>query len=90
MAHLFCEMMTRMETVGLARDGTCPLAVTQAELSEMTALSPVHVNRTLQDLRAQNLVSFGQGRLTIHDWDALVELGDFRTDYLHLPTAKAA
>ena len=90
MAHLFCEMMLRMETVGLAHDKTCPLAVTQGDLSEMTALSPVHVNRTLQELRGQNLISFGQGRLTIHDWDALVELGDFRTDYLHIPTAKAA
>jgi CRP-like cAMP-binding protein len=90
MAHFFCEMMLRMETVGLARDKTCPLAITQADLSEMTGLSPVHVNRTLQELRGQNLISFGQGRLTIHDWDALVELGDFRPDYLHIATAKAA
>ena len=90
MAHLFCEMMLRMETVGLAEGGTCSLPVTQGDLSEMTAMSPVHVNRTLQTLRGLNLISFGKGSLIIHNWRALVALGDFRPDYLHLPTAKAA
>ena len=84
LAHLFCEMMTRMTAVGLAADGSCSLALTQAVLSDATGLSLVHVNRTLQTLRARGLITFAQGRLTIHDWDALVEIGDFRADYLHL------
>ena len=90
MAHLFCEMMLRLETVGLARDKTCPLAIKQGDLSEMTGLSTVHVNRTLQALREQGLITFAKGELTIHDWDALVDLGDFRPDYLHLRPAEAA
>jgi hypothetical protein len=46
---------------------------------------------TLLALRDRNLISFGKGSLTIHDWAALVELGDFRADYLHLrQTALAA
>jgi CRP-like cAMP-binding protein len=84
-AHLLCEMMARMEAVGLAQDGSCHLGLTQRDLTEATALSPVHVNRVFQDLRARGLVSFGQGRLTIHDRAALEALGDFRPDYLHLP-----
>ena len=36
------------------------------------------------------LVSVGQGRLTIHDWESLSDLGDFRTDYLHVKGSKAA
>jgi CRP-like cAMP-binding protein len=85
LAHLFCEMMLRSREAGLAEQGdTCPLPVTQADLGEATGRSVVHINRTLQDLRAQGLIGFGQGRLTIHDWKALVELGDFRMDYLHL------
>jgi CRP-like cAMP-binding protein len=84
MAHLFCEMMLRMQVEGLAQDGTCPLPVTQADLSEATGMSAVHVNRTLQELRALGLIAFGHGTLTIHDWEALVELADFRSDYLHL------
>jgi CRP-like cAMP-binding protein len=90
MAHLFCEMMLRMQTAGLAQDKTCPLPVTQGDLSEMTGLSSVHVNRTLQALRQQGLLSLGKGTLAIHDWDALAELGDFQADYLHFRPAKAA
>ncbi len=90
LAHLFCEMMARMEGAGLAQDGSCYLGLTQQHLSEATGLSSVHLNRTLQELRAMGLVSFGQGRLTIHDGDALRQVADFRTDYLHLPTPKAA
>ena len=83
-AHLSCEVMLRSEQAGLAQGGTCPFPVTQGDLSEMTGLSAVHVNRTLQELRGQNLISVGRGTLTIHDWPALVELADFRADYLHL------
>ena len=82
-AHVFCELMLRMEAVGLAQDRSCHLGLTQEDLGQATGLSLVHVNRTLQDLRGQGLISFAQGRLTIHDWDRLVEVGDFRPDYLH-------
>jgi hypothetical protein len=64
MAHLFCETMLRSEAARLGENGTCPMPVTQANLSEMTAMSTVHVNRTLQTLRGQNLISFGKGSLT--------------------------
>lgn len=90
MAHLCCETMLRMEHAGLGKNGTCPFPVTQSDLSEMTAMSRVHVYRTLKTLRAQNLISFGRGTLTIHNWDGLVALGDFRSDYLHLELPKAA
>ncbi|HVG47315.1 MAG TPA: Crp/Fnr family transcriptional regulator [Rubellimicrobium sp.] len=90
LAHLFCELLVRSRMAGLAQDGSCPLPITQADVAEMTGLSLVHVNRTLQDLRAQNLISVGHGTLTVHDWDRLVELGDFRPDYLHLSPVHAA
>ena len=83
-------MMTGMELIGRAKHKSCPLPLTQEDLGQATGLSLVHVNRTLQDLRAQGLISFGQGRLTIHDWNRLVEVGDFRSDFLHLPQAEAA
>ena len=89
-AHVFCELMLRMEVAGLTQGRSCHLGLTQQHLSEATGLSPVHVNRTLQELRAQGLITFSQGRLTIHDWEALVRLGDFRADYLHLREVEAA
>lgn len=90
LAHLFCELAARMEASGLVQDGSCRLGLTQQHLSEATGLSPVHVNRTLQELRAMGLVSFGQGRLTVHDWDGLRAKAGFQTDYLHFPAARAA
>ena len=53
-------------------------------------MSEVHVNRMLQDLRRKKLISFGRGRLTIHNWTRLTELVGFRDDDLHLPLAMAA
>jgi CRP-like cAMP-binding protein len=90
MAHLFCEMMVRMEAIDRARDGSCALPITQEDLGEATGMSNVHVNRIIQDLRKQKLISFARGKLTVHDWDRLVEVADFRADYLHLPATKAA
>lgn len=83
-AHLFCEMMTRLNAVGLVEDGSCILGLTQQDLSEAMGLSSVHINRTLQELRARGLITFEQGRLTVHDWDGLARVGDFRSDYLHM------
>jgi CRP-like cAMP-binding protein len=85
LAHLFCEVMARMEAAGLVTDRKCQLRLTQGDLSEATGMSPVHVNRTLQALRSGGLISFGNGELTIHDWEGLASLGDFVSDYLHLP-----
>ena len=87
MAHLFCELHLRMQTLGRVKDGTCVLSLTQGDLAEATGLSNVHINRVIQELRRLQLISFTRGQLTVHDWDGLVELADFRTDYLHLPPA---
>lgn len=84
MAHLLCEVMLKSDHVGLGDTAGCPFPLTQADLGEATGLSVVHVNRTLQALRARGLVTLGQGRLAVHDWNALAEVGDFRPEYLHL------
>jgi CRP-like cAMP-binding protein len=86
-AHLLCEMTARMEVAGLASDGACQLGLTQRDLGEATGLSVVHVNRVMQELRGRGLLSFGQGRLGVHDREGLEAVGDFRPDYLHLREA---
>ena len=54
-AHLFCEMFVRLEIVGLTDGGSFALGLTQTDVAECTGLSPVHVNRTLQRLRGEQL-----------------------------------
>jgi CRP-like cAMP-binding protein len=90
LAHVFCEMMTRMELIDRAKDKSCALPLTQQDLAEATGQSSVHINRTLQELRRRELLSFVRGQLTIHDWDSLVDLAEFRTNYLHIPAIRVA
>lgn len=83
-AHLFCEMGVRIEAAGLGSRTSFDLPVTQTQLGEATGLTAVHVNRTLQEIRARDLLSFAQGRVEIRDWDALATVGEFDPGYLML------
>jgi len=82
-AHLFCEMFTRLQAVGLTSENSCELPVTQTELADALALSSVHVNRVLMELRHTGLVTFRSRRLTILDLEALKSLSGFDPLYLH-------
>jgi DNA-binding transcriptional regulator LsrR (DeoR family) len=44
--------------VGLEQGNTVPLPLTQNEVGDALGLSTVHVNRTLQELRGENLVEW--------------------------------
>ena len=70
-AHLFCEMYVRMASVGLAGDNGFELRLTQGQIGEATGLTPVHVNRTLQDLRKSGLIASESRYLRILDWAGL-------------------
>lgn len=89
-AHLICEVYVRMRSVGLAEKGGFPLPVTQAELGDSLGLSTVHVNRVLQDLRRDGLISSKGRFVVIQDWEQLKAAGDFEAGYLHLRMAEAA
>ncbi len=84
MARFFCEMVARLRAMGLERDGAVPLPLTQTELADVLGLSTVHVNRVLQELRREGLVTFEGGALTVLDWGRLTEVGEFDPTYLHL------
>ena len=83
MAHLFCELITRLEAVGLVVDRTCPLPMTQPELADALGITPVHANRTLRDLKAAELVTLRSRRLAVDDWEGLKTTAEFDPAYLH-------
>lgn len=89
-AHLLCEMLVRMRAVGLAEDLACNLPITQAEFGDALGLSTVHVNRILQELRANELIELKGDRLNILDWDRLKQEGGFDPTYLHLGREREA
>ncbi len=83
-AHLFCELLVRLQAVGLADANSYPLWLTQGELADVLALSIVHMNRTLQSLREANLIELDRRRLTIPDVERLKGFAGFTARYLHL------
>ena len=83
-AHLFCELQARLALVGLADGEGYALPLTQTEIAECMGLTPVHVNRTLRELRERRLLEFRSGRVSILDPGALARLAEFDPAYLYL------
>lgn len=82
-AHLLCELASRLDKIGLNHDGMVDFPLTQEQLADCTGLTPVHTNRTLQTLRRDGLIQLNARSLSILDWDKLREVGDFDELYLH-------
>ncbi|HEX8842975.1 MAG TPA: Crp/Fnr family transcriptional regulator [Sphingomicrobium sp.] len=82
-SHLFCEIFLRLESVGLANGFSCDFPLTQQDIADATGLTPVHVNRTIQELRRQELVVLERQRLTIPDLARLQGVAFFNSEYLH-------
>jgi CRP-like cAMP-binding protein len=89
-AHLLCELMWRMEAVGLADGRSCELPVRQLDLADAVGLSPVHLNRILQQLRKQKIVQFADGQLDILNADRLEAAAGFDPAYLEVRETEAA
>ena len=82
--HLMCELYVRMKNVGLAADHRFELPLTQEELADALGLTPVHVNRILQRMRAEELITLRQGSLAILDYRRLQRASGFNSNYLHI------
>ncbi|GJE15220.1 Crp/Fnr family transcriptional regulator [Methylobacterium longum] len=87
--HLFCEMYVKLEAMGLAGDYHCPLPLTQVDLADALGLTPVHVNRVLQEMRGRRLLELRRRTLVIEAWDELSTTAEFDPRYLQLE-ARAA
>jgi CRP-like cAMP-binding protein len=78
------RVVVRLRSVGLTNGHAYDLPITQAEFGDALGLSTVHVNRTLQDLRGEGLITLHAGSVAVLDWDRLREAGEFDPIYLHL------
>ncbi|MXQ12367.1 helix-turn-helix domain-containing protein [Microvirga makkahensis] len=90
MAHVLCELLVRLKAVGLVEDHACDLPITQSEFADALGFTTVHVNRVLQQMRAEGLIELKGERLTIPDWERLKQVGEFDPTYLHLENDQAA
>ncbi|MEA2840507.1 MAG: hypothetical protein QOF41_1837 [Methylobacteriaceae bacterium] len=87
--HLICEFFVRLRSVGLAKGTTFNFPITQTEIADATGLSMVHVNRSVQQLRADGLIHLERGVCTIPDFARLKDASMFEPGYLHLQDSEA-
>jgi CRP-like cAMP-binding protein len=84
LAHLLCEIYTRLHSVGAAQDGRFCVPLLQRELAEILGYSSIHVNRAVRELKDRGLLRWTGTEVTILDWPELAKLGQFDPAYLDL------
>ena len=83
-AHLFCELLVRLQIAGCADEDSYDFPLTQVQLADCVGLTSVHVNRTLQELRKRSLIELKEKRLRILDVPGLQSEGEFDPGYLYV------
>lgn len=80
-AHLLCEIAVRQ---GSRRDHKVRLTnpFTQQQIADMTGQTSVNVNRVINDLERQGLISRDGHEILVCDWVELTRLSGFDPDYL--------
>jgi CRP-like cAMP-binding protein len=83
LAHLICELSVRL---GGEHDNSSSFAfpLTQEQVADALGLTSVHVNRTMQHLRSEGLITTKNRTLTIPDVNQLRQMGGFDPRYLHI------
>ncbi|MCJ2012205.1 Crp/Fnr family transcriptional regulator [Methylobacterium sp. J-076] len=83
-AHLFCELLLRLETVGRVTENSYAFPFTQTDIADTMGLSDVQISRTLRELRRLELITLKHRVLTILDVEQLKAYCGFNPNYLHL------
>lgn len=81
-AHLLCEIATRLDVRDDRQRFSFSFAVTQFQIADAAGLTSVHVNRVLRSLRQDGVVDVAKQEVRVADWDALVRAGEFNANYL--------
>jgi CRP-like cAMP-binding protein len=81
-AHLLLELHARLQLVGLADERSYHLPLTQEMIGDALGLSIPYVNRVLQQLRQNGLVTIKDQNVVIENMEELAALADFEHTYL--------
>lgn len=87
-AHFLCEMMLRLQAVGLSNGSSFDFPWTQQDIGDACGLSNVHVNRVVQALRLKQIIDWRRRVMKILNLSELARIGEFSSSYLHLPEQK--
>ncbi|RUY01158.1 Crp/Fnr family transcriptional regulator, partial [Mesorhizobium sp. M7A.F.Ca.US.005.03.2.1] len=81
-AHLFLELMTRLERIGSVTRNSYECPLTQYDLADALGLTPIHVNRMLRELRERKFLEFRQGHVRVLDQQGLTKFAGFEQEYV--------
>ncbi|MCJ9750788.1 Crp/Fnr family transcriptional regulator [Neorhizobium sp. BETTINA12A] len=84
LAHILCELYVRLDVVRRTNGWSFHLPLSQSEMADVLGLSLVHMNRVIQTLRRERLISWSNQTITILDWERLQEVAEFDPTYLSL------
>ena len=82
LAHLICELLTRLRRLGAASDNRFQIPATQTDIADMLGVSTVHVNRSLAELRARRLLTWSRHEVQVLDFERLALIADFDDTYM--------
>ena len=83
MAHLLLELYVRGIRAGISTSDQVEFPLSQAVLADALGMTPVHINRVLQELRRAGAIELKRKLLRITDPGALTRLSGFDRNYLH-------
>lgn len=89
LAHLFCELSVRLGMEDNDKS-SFEFPLTQEHIGDVLGLTAVHVNRMVQLLRGEGLISLSNRTLTIQNVAKLRRIGGFDPHYLHVELDDAA
>ncbi|MFB0611942.1 Crp/Fnr family transcriptional regulator [Aurantiacibacter poecillastricola] len=82
-AHLVCEVLERLKHVGLGEGNRFDFPLTQQEIGDIIGATPVHVSRSLKQIRDAGLLDIQGGVLQVHDLERLQKAAHFNPGYLN-------
>ncbi len=83
LAYLLCELHFRLGLIdGCVDDNQFAFPLTQDDLADVLGLTPVHVNRKLQQLRQNDIINLRSRKMQILDLPQLRQIAGFNASYL--------
>ena len=78
--NLLLELYDRLDSIGLVKENTFRIPLTQEVFADALGLSVVHINRTLQQLRREGLVTVGRGTVTLNQRHKLAAFACYQSE----------
>ena len=80
MLNLLLELYDRLDAIGLVKENTFRIPLTQEIFADALGLSVVHINRTLQQLRREGMLTVGRGTVTLHQRHKLATFACYHSE----------